>query len=272
MLIADGQLEADLSDILVVGELSLDGGLRSTHGVLSFALLAKELGLKRIFVPKDNSLEAAVVEGVEVYPFENLTDVFQFLVGAFEVAPCPPAGLVMADGVCEYDFKDIKGQQQARRALEIAAAGSQKKNCVCMPGQISRYKKRISGPLIDRIDIHIDVPAVEVEKLTGNDISEDSKTIRKRVENARQTQIKRFSGSGVLTNGEMSNAHIKQFCQVTVEALELLKMAISQMNLSTPGYHRVLKLSRTIADLAESENILSEHIAEALTYRAREES
>ena len=150
--------------------------------------------------------------------------------------------------------------------------GSPKKNCVCMPGQISRYKKRISGPLIDRIDIHLDVPAVEVEKLTGSETSEDSKTIRKRVEKARQAQIKRFSGSGVLTNAEMSNAHIKQFCQVTVEALELLKMAISQMNLSARGYHRVLKLSRTIADLSESENILSEHIAEALTYRAREES
>lgn len=150
--------------------------------------------------------------------------------------------------------------------------GSQNKNCVCMPGQISRYKKKISGPLLDRIDIHLDVPAVEIEKLTGQDIMEDSQAIRQRIEKAREIQLKRFAGMGILTNSEMSNAHIKQFCKITREALELLKLAISQMNLSARGYHRVLKLSRTIADLAESENILPEHIAEALTYRAREEN
>lgn len=150
--------------------------------------------------------------------------------------------------------------------------GSLNKNCVCMPGQISRYKKKMSGPLLDRIDIHLDVPAVEIDKLTGTEEPEDSKSIKKRVNSAREIQLKRFKESGALTNSEMSNTQIKQFCQITVEALELLKMAISQMNLSARSYHRILKLSRTIADLAESENIATEHIAESLTYRAREES
>ena len=141
-----------------------------------------------------------------------------------------------------------------------------------MPGQISRYKKRMSGPLLDRIDIHLDVPYVDVEKLTGEKVPEDSKTVRERVKKARELQYKRFQGSGILTNSEMKSAQIKQFCQITQDAMDLLKMAISQMNLSARGYHRVLKLSRTIADLADQENILSEHIAEALTYRAREEN
>lgn len=149
--------------------------------------------------------------------------------------------------------------------------GSVKKICVCMPGQISRYQKKVSGPLLDRIDIHLDVPAVEVEKLTNDFRGESSLTIRERVKRTREIQKKRFEHTGLFTNSEMSNEQIKKFCLIQKDGIELLKMAISQMNLSARSYHRVLKLSRTIADMAESEKILSEHIAEALQYRVKSE-
>ena len=146
------------------------------------------------------------------------------------------------------------------------------KNCVCMPGQISRYQKKISGPLLDRIDLHIDVPQVDVEKLTGDYTSEDSSAIKQRVIKARKKQQERFKGSKTLTNSEMTSAQVKQICVLEKEALDLLKMAISQMGLSARSYHRVLKLGRTIADLADSENIKTEHIAESLQYRYKEDS
>ncbi len=418
VIIGSGQLEADLSETLLVGELSLDGSLRYTTGVLPLSILAKKQKLKRVFVPSENAVEAAVVDEVEVYGFDNLGEVVRFLRGELEKTPQEKTKINLdSEGGYEYDFSQIKGQEQAKRALEIAAAGahnlllkgppgagktllarsfpsilpplsieealevtqifsitgnlskdkplittrpfraphhtasyvgivgggnsikpgevslahrgvlfcdefpefprqvlevlrqpiedrkvvisrasgsltfpaqfillaaqnpcpcgylgSSKKSCVCMPGQISRYQKKISGPLLDRIDIHLDVPSVEVEKLTSDLETEDSKTISGRVEKARQKQKKRFKGTGILTNAEMSNQQIKQFCKISDEAMDLLKMAISQMNLSARSYHRVLKLSRTIADLAGKDDIGIEDIAEALQYRVREEN
>lgn len=144
-----------------------------------------------------------------------------------------------------------------------------KRTCSCMPGQISRYQKRISGPLLDRFDICLEVPAVEVEKLSENHVSESSEAIRQRVILARKKQLDRYKGK-ILTNAEMSNMHIREFCKLNDQTLNLLKQAISALNLSARGYHRVLKVSRTIADLAESEEIRSEHVAEALQYRSRD--
>lgn len=418
LLVASGQLAVDLSDTLIIGELSLDGGLRSTAGILGYTILAKELKLKRILVPSDNAVEAAVVEGVEVISVKSLMEAFQFLSGVILIDPQPTTLINNTNGLSyEYDFKDIKGQQQAKRALEIAAAGahnillsgppgggktllarafpsilpalthdevlevtriysingytnrdkplittrpfrsphhtasyvgiigggnsikpgevslahrgvlfldeasefqrqvlealrqpledrrvtisrasgtltfpsqfillaahnpcpcgflgSPNKSCTCMPGAISRYKRKLSGPLMDRIDIHLEVPAVEVEKLTDNSLAESSEEIRSRIEKARDKQRGRLKGSGILTNSEMSSSQIKQYCTITTDGMDLLKLAIAQMNLSARGYHRVLKLSRTIADLADSETINPEHVAEALTYRAKEEN
>jgi magnesium chelatase family protein len=124
---------------------------------------------------------------------------------------------------------------------------------------------------MDRVDIYIEVPAVDVEKLSKYDVIENTKAGRQRVINARLIQRQRYQGR-ILTNSEMANDDIKQFCAISEEGMNLLKMAISSFNLSARGYHRVLKLSRTIADLADSENILTEHVAEALQYRARDET
>jgi magnesium chelatase family protein len=143
--------------------------------------------------------------------------------------------------------------------------------CKCMPGQIIKYQKKISGPMLDRIDMHLDVPAVKVDKLTDSKIEgkEDSATIRKRVQKARSIQEKRFKKTGIVSNAEMRNKEIKEFCKLNKDSVDLLKMAVARMNLSARSYNRTIKLSRTIADLEEKETIDATHIAEALQYRPK---
>jgi magnesium chelatase family protein len=132
-----------------------------------------------------------------------------------------------------------------------------------------RYQKKVSGPLLDRIDLHIEVPRVDFEKLTSSEKGESSKSIRQRVEQARQIQTQRFLNLPIQTNSEMGNLELQQFCKLDEQSLNLLKTAVTQMHLSARAYNRILKLARTIADLNESENIQTEHIAEALQFRAK---
>ena len=143
------------------------------------------------------------------------------------------------------------------------------RDCSCSPSQIIKYQKKISGPLIDRIDLHIEVPRIKFEKLSSDNLAESSKSIRARVEKAREIQQERFKGKKIISNSEMSSQEVKDFCKIEEETLNILKTAISQFNLSARSYYKILKLARTIADLEEKEKIASVHVAEALQYRPR---
>ncbi len=160
--------------------------------------------------------------------------------------------------------------------------GDSLKPCTCAPMLVTKYQKRISGPLLDRIDIHIEVPRVDYEKLSGNKMSETSDAIRQRVQAARNIQQTRFtnphdasrlskkgSSTDIIANADMRIGEIRQFCQLQDEGQSLMRAAMSQLQLSARAYHRILKLSRTIADLEGSEEIQSTHLAEALQYRPK---
>ncbi len=152
--------------------------------------------------------------------------------------------------------------------------GDSLKPCTCVPATITKYQKRISDPLLDRIDIHIEVPRVDYEKLSGNKVSESSESIRRRVQAARDIQNKRFTNgkaTDIVCNADMRIGEIRQFCGLHPEGQSLMRSAMSQLQLSARAYHRTrsVKLARTIADLAASEEIQSAHLAEALQYRPK---
>jgi magnesium chelatase family protein len=143
------------------------------------------------------------------------------------------------------------------------------KECTCSMSMVKKYQKKISGPLLDRIDIHVEVPRVPFEKLSSQRTGEPSAAVRKRVEKARAIQRERFADTPLQTNSDMGPAEIRQFCQLDEAGASLIKAAMRQLQLSARAYHRILKLARTIADLAGVENIQTGHVAEAIQYRPR---
>jgi magnesium chelatase family protein len=417
ILLASEQIFADLDGAIIMGELSLDGGVRHVSGVLPMAHAAHEQGYRTLYVPAEDAAEASLIDGLEVYPIPNLLTLIDHLTGHARLAPFQcDYSLGDAEDLPPYaaDLAEIKGQEHVKRALEVAAAGAHnmmmvgppgagktliarsmpsilprlsvdealditrvysvadalpsdeplirhrpfraphhtisyagligggrwpkpgeislahrgvlfldelpefgtrmlemlrqpledkivaisrssgsltypanftliaamnpcpcgywgdsEKECTCSMTMVSRYQKRISGPLLDRIDIHVEVPRVDYEKLSSDRLGETSAAVRKRVEAARERQRARFAETNLVTNADMGPAEIRQFCQVDEAAKSLLKAAMQQMHLSARAYHRVLKLGRTIADLAQSEHIQTAHIAEAIQYRPR---
>ncbi len=271
-----GLITADLSDSVFIGELSLDGKLAPVNGALSMVLTAAQNGAKRVFLPKANAKEASVADGIEVYGVEHVAQIMEFLRHGTGLSPEEKYVPKRREGAHLLDFADVMGQSQAKAAIEVAAMnpcpcgnfGSPVKKCTCTPQKVTAYLNRISEPLLDRIDLQVEVKPVEYADLSRRAPQESSAAIAERVQKAVEIQKKRFAGTDIRSNSGITSDIIGEVCRLTPDAEEMLKSAFEKLGLSARAYDRILKVARTCADLAGSEDIGKSHIAQAISFRS----
>src|SRR5437870_1558061 len=297
---------ARLGRVAVLGELGLEGAIRPVRGALPVALAARAAGLEALVLPRENLPEAGVVSGVRVLGAGTLAELADFLDGRAELIgggsyPRPGevslahGGVLFLDELPEFRKNVLEVLRQpmedgvvtiARAAMSLtyparfmlAAAmnpcpcgyfGDPHHNCVCGPLGVERYLARVSGPLLDRIDIHLEVPAVKYRALADQGGGEPSEAVRERVDRARTVQRERFAPRpGVYANAHMSARDIRTCCRISDGADALLRTAITRLALSARAYHRILKIARTIADLEGAADLEPKHVSEAIQYRS----
>lgn len=408
-----GHVDAPLEKAVFIGEVSLNGDIRGISGVLPMVLLAKKQGMEQAFVPAENAFEASVAEGMTVYGVDNIASLLKHFDGSEPLTAQPAYRPVSEEYEEKLDFADVKGQQNAKKALEIAAAGGHNalligspgsgksmlakrmpsilpamtfeeslettmlhsvagllnqskplvterpfrsphhtissaglaggggipkpgeislahngllfldelaefsrttleilrqpledqqvtisrasgtvtypcsimligamnpcpcgyfghptRKCICNHKQVGNYLSRISGPMLDRFDLHIDVAPVEFEHLSAREKEESSARIRERVQEAREIQNARYKGTGITCNARITPDILHEVCPMTDDAVEMLKLVFDKMGLSGRAYDRILKVSRTIADMDREEVINKKHISQAVQYRS----